>query len=74
MVQRLVGILSLITLSGCGIINQYQDAGIEATCEQWDYVYASNFDTIDTVNQVFELNTRRNAYCKGIDPIELRLR
>lgn len=59
-----------VALVGCG----YKDAGIAATCEQWDYVIYSRNDTIGTINQSFELNTRRDAFCKGIDPIELRLK
>lgn len=61
-----------LVLIGCG--KPEQDAGIEATCKQWDYIYYSGFDTIDTVNQAFELNTRRDAFCKGIEPDELKLR
>ena len=59
-----------VALVGCG----YKDAGIEATCEQWDYIIYSRDDTINTINQSFELNVRRDAFCKGIDPIELRLK
>jgi len=59
-------------LVACG--NSYQDAGIEATCKQWDYIYYSGFDTVETVNQAFELNMRREAFCYGIEPNELKLR
>lgn len=60
-----------IALVGCG---GYKDAGIEATCQQWDYIEYSRSDTIGTINQGFELNTRRDAFCYGIDPNTLTLK
>lgn len=70
-VIKVIALLSAVALVGCA---GYKDAGIEATCKQWDYIYYSREDTVDTINQAFELNTRREAFCYGIDPNELKLR
>ena len=70
-VIKVIALLATIAMVGCA---GYKDAGIEATCQQWDYIYYSREDTVGTINQAFELNTRREAFCYGIEPNELKLR
>lgn len=60
----------LLALVGCG--NKIDDA-TQAACEEWAYIYFSDYDTVQTVNQGFELNTRRENYCKGVKPKPLFL-
>ena len=63
--KPLVMLLSLslmISLSACGT---KAGIGIEAACSQWDYLYASRVDSLNTVQQVYANNVKREAFCDG---------
>lgn len=52
----------MILLSACGT---KAGIGIEAACSQWDYLYASPVDSLNTVQQVYANNVKREAFCDG---------
>lgn len=54
--------LLIIAMSGCG---RRAGSGIEQACGTWDYIYASKYDTLGTVDQVFLNNVKREAFCDG---------
>ena len=59
----MVCVLVLISsISGCAT---RAGSGIEQACGQWDYLYASKYDSLGTVSQVFMNNTKREAFCDG---------
>lgn len=53
----------LLTVAGCS--TRENGTGIEVACNQWDYIYASRWDTLETTDQILENNLRREAFCKG---------
>lgn len=52
----------VIVLSGC---QPKATGGIKAACSQWDIIYASRADTLDTVDQIYLNNVKREAFCDG---------
>lgn len=52
----------VIVLSGCQRTDGF---GIRAACSQWDIIYASRADTLDTVDQIYLNNVKREAFCNG---------
>lgn len=60
----MLAVLALvIVLSGC---SPKAGSGIEAACGQWDVIYASRMDTLDTVGQIYTNNVKREAFCRGV--------
>ena len=53
----------LLTAAGCSA--RKGGIEIEVACNQWDYIYASRWDTLETTDQILENNLRREAFCKG---------
>jgi len=53
----------LLTVAGCS--SRKGGIEIEIACNQWDYIYASRYDTLETTDQILEYNLRREAFCKG---------
>ena len=53
----------LLTVAGCSA--RKGGIEIEVACNQWDYIYASRWDTLETTDQILENNLRREAFCKG---------
>ena len=58
----LTGLSLMISLSACGT---KAGIGIEASCSQWDYLYASPVDSLETVRQIYANNVKREAFCDG---------
>jgi len=59
----MVCVLLLISaISGCAT---RVGSGIEQACGTWDYIYASRYDTLATVDQIFMNNIKREAFCDG---------
>ena len=63
LVALLVGFLILLSLTACGT---KAGLGIEAACDTFDYVTISQFDTMETVKQVFVHNSKLEAFCGGV--------
>lgn len=55
-------LILLVAMSGCA---RKAGIGIEAACEQWDYLYASRSDSLGTVGQIYVNNVKREAFCRG---------
>lgn len=58
----LTALTLMISLSACGT---KAGIGIEAACSQWDYLYAVPVDSLNTVQQVYTNNVKREAFCDG---------
>jgi hypothetical protein len=56
-------LLILLSLTACG---ERVGLGIEAACDTFDYVTISQFDTMETVKQVFVHNSKLEAFCDGV--------
>lgn len=57
--------LSLLSLlSACGT---KAGIGIEAACSQWEYLYVHPADTLNTTQQAYASNVKREAFCEGVD-------
>lgn len=50
----------IVAMSGCA---KKAGSGIEQACDTWDYIYASKYDTLGTVDQIFLNNVKREAFC-----------
>lgn len=60
----MLAVLTLMTLlSGC---TKRDGFGIEAACSQWQVIQASKFDTYITVQDIYENNVKREAFCDGV--------
>ena len=55
-------LLILLSLTACGT---KAGLGIEAACDTFDYVIVSQFDTLETVKQVYVHNSKLEAFCDG---------
>jgi len=63
MLLPMLCVLALISvLSGC---SAKVGSGIEASCDQWKYIYASRDDTSYTIDQIYLNNVKREAFCRG---------
>ena len=63
MLLPMLFVLALVSvLSGCSV---RVGSGIEEACQQWDYIYASRVDSLDTVDQIYLNNVKREAFCDG---------
>lgn len=60
----LTACLLMISLSACGT---KAGIGIEAACSQWEYLYVHPQDTLNTVQQAYASNVKREAFCEGVD-------
>ena len=57
--------LSLMSfLSACGT---KAGIGVEAACSQWELLYVHPQDTLNTVQQAYASNVKREAFCEGVD-------
>ena len=52
----------IVVMSGCA---RKAGSEIERACDTWDYIYASKYDTLGTVNQIFLNNVKKEAFCDG---------
>ena len=63
MLLPMLAVLTLMMLlAGC---SPKAGIGIEAACSQWDIIQASRFDTYITVQDIYENNVKREAFCDG---------
>lgn len=63
MLLPMLAVLTLMMLlAGC---SQKVGIGIEQACSQWDVIQASRYDTLITVQDIFENNVKREAFCDG---------
>ena len=60
----LTALTLLISLTACG---KQAGIGIEAACSQWEYLYVHPKDTLNTVQQAYASNVKREAFCEGVD-------
>ena len=64
MLLPMLAVLTLMMLlAGC---QTKAGIGIEAACSQWEVIQASRFDTYITVQDIYENNVKREAFCDGI--------
>lgn len=53
----------MMLLGGC---QTKAGIGIEAACSQWEVIKASRYDTLITVQDIYENNVKREAFCHGV--------
>lgn len=58
----LVALILMTSLGGC---QTRAGLGIEAACSQWQVIQASRYDTLITVQDIYENNVKREAFCDG---------
>jgi len=64
MLLPMLCVLALVSvLSGCSV---KVGGGIEAACGQWDPIYASKVDSLETVEQIYMNNVKQEAFCDGV--------
>ena len=64
MLLPMLAVLTLMMLlAGC---SPQAGIGIEQACSQWDVIQASRYDTLITVQDIFENNVKREAFCDGV--------
>lgn len=59
----LVALTLMTLLGGC---QRTSGIGIEAACSQWEVIPASRYDTLITVQDIYENNVKREAFCRGV--------
>jgi len=58
----LAALILMTSLGGC---QRTSGIGIEAACSQWQVIQASRYDTLITVQDIYENNVKREAFCDG---------
>jgi hypothetical protein len=63
LLPMLAALILMMLLAGC---SPKAGIGIEAACSQWQTIQASRFDTFITVQDIYENNVKREAFCDGV--------